>query len=58
VIPAAEAAADVKAATVNAAKVAKMLATTACGKVRVANFKVLQGWEDGIEPAKQAKGTL
>jgi hypothetical protein len=25
---------------------------------KVANCKVLQGWEDGIEPAKQAKGTL
>jgi hypothetical protein len=29
-----------------------------CGKVSVANCKVLQGREDGIEPAKQAKCTL
>jgi hypothetical protein len=29
-----------------------------CVKVRVANCKVLQGWEDSIEPAKQAKCTL
>jgi hypothetical protein len=28
-----------------------------CGRVRVANCKSY-GWEDGIEPAKQVKGTL